>query len=289
MEKREVIGSDSPVIATSGRCSSVEDFRRPEVPILRLLKWLRPVSASSTLSVATDFCMIPILFSKRAGFLPHPRRALLGAALGAALSFTLTVASCLFVPDMARAQNATVPVNQLMAAQALPDIALGSENAPITIVEYASMTCTHCAAFHATTFPELKSKYIDTGKVRFILREFPLDPLATAAFMLARCAGPDKREAMVDLLFAQQKNWAFVDKPIEELANLLKQTGMSKDGFEACLKDKDLFENVNKVRNQAAKQFDVNATPTFFINGRKQNGELSPQALDALLQPLLKG
>ncbi|WP_034996048.1 DsbA family protein [Beijerinckia mobilis] len=233
--------------------------------------------------------MIPILFSKRAGFLPHPRRALLGAALGAALSFTLTVASCLFVPDMARAQNATVPVNQLMAAQALPDIALGSENAPITIVEYASMTCTHCAAFHATTFPELKSKYIDTGKVRFILREFPLDPLATAAFMLARCAGPDKREAMVDLLFAQQKNWAFVDKPIEELANLLKQTGMSKDGFEACLKDKDLFENVNKVRNQAAKQFDVNATPTFFINGRKQNGELSPQALDALLQPLLKG
>jgi len=273
----------------SGRYSCVEDFRRPGVPILRLSKWLIPVSASSTLSVATDFCMIPILFSKRTGLLPRPQGAFIGAALSAALSLSLAVASCLVVPESARAQNATVPVNQLMAPQALPDIALGSENAPITIVEYASMTCTHCAAFHATTFPELKTKYIDTGKVRFILREFPLDPLATAAFMLARCAGPDKREAMVDLLFAQQKNWAFVDKPIEELTNLLKQTGMSKESFEACLKDKDLFENVNKVRDQAAKQFDVNATPTFFINGRKQNGELSPQALDALLQPLLKG
>ena len=96
-----------------------------------------------------------------------------------------------------------------MAGEALPDIALGSSDAPVTIIEYASMTCPHCAAFYANTFPDLKSKYIDTGKVRFIFREFPLDPLAAAAFMLARCAGDDKRNAIVDLLFAQQKNWAY--------------------------------------------------------------------------------
>jgi protein-disulfide isomerase len=98
------------------------------------------------------------------------------------------------VPFGARAQDAgSVPVEELMAAEALPDVVLGKADAPVTIVEYASMTCTHCAAFHAETYPTLKSKYIDTGKVRFILREFPLDPLATAGFMLARCAGEDKR------------------------------------------------------------------------------------------------
>lgn len=215
----------------------------------------------------------PLAFSRRSLF--------------TALALSLALAP--LAASHATAQGTSIPTDQLMAPQALPDIALGSEQAPITIVEYASMTCSHCAAFHAETYPVLKSKYIDTGKVRFILREFPLDPLATAGFMLARCAGPDKREAMVDLLFAQQKNWAFVDKPLEALAALVKQTGIGQDRFEACLKDQDLFDKVNKVRDQAAEKFNVNATPTFFINGKKQNGEISPDALDALLQPLLKG
>jgi protein-disulfide isomerase len=187
------------------------------------------------------------------------------------------------------AQGATVPMDQLMAVGALPDIALGKSDAPVTIVEYASMTCTHCAAFHATTFPILKNKYVDKGKVRFILREFPLDPLATAGFMLARCAGPEKRNAMIDLLFAQQKNWAFTDKPIEALANLVKQTGMSQESFESCLKDQGLYDKVNEVRDRGAEKFGVNATPTFFINSKKQNGEITPEELDQLLDPLLKG
>jgi protein-disulfide isomerase len=185
------------------------------------------------------------------------------------------------------AQGASPSLDQLLAGEAMPDVVLGKSDAPITIIEYASMTCSHCAAFHVTTYPELKRKYIDTGKVRFILREFPLDPLATAGFMLARCAGEDKRTALVDLLFGQQKNWAFTEKPVESLANLVKQAGVTQEAFEACLKDQDLYDKINKVRDHAAEKFGVNATPTFFINGKKQSGELTPEALDKLIEPLL--
>src|SRR5450631_647328 len=212
--------------------------------------------------------------------------------LETAAATALTIAGLFVIgnpPAPVMAEAAGVPVNELMAAEALPDIALGSSDAPVTIVEYASMTCSHCAAFYATTFPVLKSKYIDAGKVRFILREFPLDPLATAGFMLARCAGDDKREAIVDLLFAQQKNWAFTDKPVESLGNLLKQTGMSQNSFEACLKNQDLYNKIAKVHDQAAEKFGVNATPTFFINGKKQNGEMAPDTLTKLIDPMLKG
>lgn len=187
------------------------------------------------------------------------------------------------------AQVASVPVSELMAGEALPDIALGSNDAPVTIVEYASMTCPHCAAFYTNTFPDLKSKYIDTGKVRFIFREFPLDPLAAAASMLARCAGDDRRNAIVDLLFAQQKNWTYTDKPVEALAALLKQTGMSQSTFDACLKNQDLLNKITKVHDHAAEKFGVTATPTFFINGKKENGEMPPAALEKLIDPLLKG
>jgi protein-disulfide isomerase len=202
---------------------------------------------------------------------------------------TTLAAGLTFVPGgPAAAQNASVPIDQLMAANALPDVVLGKADAPVTIVEYASMTCSHCAAFHEETYPTLKSKYIDTGKVKFMLREFPLDPLATAGFMLARCAGDDKRTAIVDLLFAQQKNWAFVEKPIEALSNLVKQAGITQDKFEACLKDQGLYDKVNEVRERGAEKFGVNATPTFFINGKRQSGEILPAELDKLLEPLLK-
>jgi protein-disulfide isomerase len=224
------------------------------------------------------------MHSSNKGLALKSRRAVLRFAAAAAFS----IAGVAGVNE-SLAQGATVPVDQLMADEALPDIAMGKSDAPVTVVEYASMTCSHCAAFHASTYPVLKSKYIDTGKVRFILREFPLDPLATAGFMLARCAGDDKRNAIVDLLFAQQKNWAFTEKPVESLANLIKQAGIGQESFETCLKNQELYEKINKVRDRAAEKFGVNATPTFFINGQKQNGELSPETLDKLLDPLLKG
>ncbi|WOJ88863.1 DsbA family protein [Methylocapsa polymorpha] len=217
------------------------------------------------------------------------RRKFLEIAAAAGLTAAGIFAAVADLREPALAQGASAPVDQLMAGEALPDVVLGKSDAPVTIVEYASMTCSHCAAFHATTYPELKRKYIDAGKVRFILREFPLDPLATAGFMLARCAGDDKRTAIVDLLFAQQKNWAFTEKPVESLANLVKQAGVTQEAFEACLKNQDLYDKINKVRDHAAEKFGVNATPTFFINGKKQTGEVTPEALDKLLEPLLKG
>ena len=186
----------------------------------------------------------------------------------------------------ADAQGTKVPMDDLMAKEALPDIVQGSPNAPITMVEYASMTCSHCAHFHETVYPTLLKTYVDTGKVKFILREFPLDPLATAGFMLARCEGPEKRSAVVDLLFTQQKNWAFVDKPLEALSSILKQTGLSQPSFEACLKDQKLYDAINEVRERGSQKFGVTATPTFYVNGTKVTGELNTETLAKILDPL---
>ena len=175
---------------------------------------------------------------------------------------------------------------KLPDAGPLGDVWLGSPDAKVTIFEYASMTCTHCAHFHEATWPELKKKYIDTGKVRFSLREFPLDPLATAGFMLARCNGNDKFYPMTDLLFAQQRNWAFTDKPVDALSSLVKQAGFTQESFEACLKRQDIYDAVTVVKDGGAKA-GVDSTPTFFINGQKRSGALSIAEFDKILEPLL--
>ena len=206
----------------------------------------------------------------------------------AAGAFVAAWKSGLLSPALAQGAG-DVPMAQLMSPGPLPDVWLGSPNAPVTIIEYASLTCSHCATFHNTTFPELKKNYIDTGKVRFSIREFPLDPLALAGFMLARCSGNDKREAMIDLLFAQQQNWAFRDKPLDALTAMTRQTGMSQQTFEACLRDKTLYDNVNAVRDRGGKDFKVDSTPTFFINGRRVNGALSMAEMAKIIDPLVKG
>jgi protein-disulfide isomerase len=189
------------------------------------------------------------------------------------------------LPEAAFAQ--TVPAADLAVPGPLGDISMGSPDAKVVIYEYASMTCSHCASFHEKTWPTLKSKYIDTGKVRFVMREFPLDPLATAGFMLARCAGDAKYYAIIDLLFAQQKNWAFTDKPVENLANLVKQAGFTQESFESCLKNQQIYDGVNAVRDRGAKTLNINSTPTFFINGQTQRGALSVEELDKILAPLV--
>jgi protein-disulfide isomerase len=123
----------------------------------------------------------------------------------------------------------------------LGDVALGPADAKVTIIEYASMTCPHCAAFHQETWPELKKRWVDTGKVRFVLREFPLDPLATAGFMLARCDGENKYYPIVDLLFSQQRAWAYAERPLDALRQMMKQAGFSQEKFDSCLKDQSFM------------------------------------------------
>jgi protein-disulfide isomerase len=182
---------------------------------------------------------------------------------------------------------AAVAADDIMAPGPLGEMALGDPNAPNVVIEYASMTCPHCAAFHNEIYGDFKEKYIDTGKVYFIFREFPLDPLATAAFMLARCLPEERYLPLVDILFRQQKNWAFTDDPSGALLNIVKQAGFTQETFNTCLTNQQILDGVNWVKNRGAQDFEVSATPTFFINGTKKSGALSLETLDQEIEPLL--
>ena len=169
----------------------------------------------------------------------------------------------------------------------LKDIFIGKEDAKVTIIEYASMTCPHCAAFHEATLPTIKEKYLDTGKARLVLREFPFDQRAAAAFMLSRCAGDDKYYAMVGTLFQQQANWAQAQDAKAALLQLSKLAGFSQESFDKCLTDQNLLNQVNEVRERGAKDFGVESTPTFLINGKKYAGALTVEQMSALIDSLL--
>jgi protein-disulfide isomerase len=182
--------------------------------------------------------------------------------------------------------GADVPMAELMQPGPLGDHVLGSANAPVTIIEYASMTCPHCAHFHETTYPELKKKYIDTGKVRFIFREFPLDALAAAGSMLARCAGKDRYFPLIETLFLQQKDWV-VQKPLEPMLGIARQAGFTQQSFDECLANQEMLTAIEESRNRAMK-LGVNSTPTFFINGKIFRGALTPEEIEKQLAPYLK-
>lgn len=169
----------------------------------------------------------------------------------------------------------------------LPDMAIGSGRAPVTIVEYASVTCPFCASFHIEVYGKLKTKYIDTGKVRWILREFPTNPVpvAIAGFALARCSG-DKYFPLIDVIFEQQRSWA--SDPYNGLLSIAKQAGFSQQSFEACMKDEKLATAIQEVALLASRKFGVNSTPTFFINGQKLAGPPTIEAFEKQIEPLLK-
>jgi protein-disulfide isomerase len=213
------------------------------------------------------------------------RRNLLWGASVVAIIAAVGGVEALLEAQPAAAQSATAA--ELLVPPPLGDRTLGKDDAPVTIVEYASMTCPHCAHFHETTYPELKKKYVDTGKVRFIFREFPLDPLAAAGSMLARCAGKDKYFPLIDALFSQQKDWV-VQKPLVPMFAIAKQAGFTQQTFDECLANQKMLEGIEESRTRAAQKFGVNSTPTFFINGKKMSGGPTLDEFDKAFGSLLK-
>ena len=178
----------------------------------------------------------------------------------------------------------------LMQPGPLPEISLGKSDAPNTIVEYASATCGHCATFHTDVYPALKTKYIDTGQVRFVFREFPLDNLAVAAFMLARCAGNDRYFPMVGALFETQETWAVPGADAKDkLLLIARQAGISKEQFDKCLGDQELFGKIVEVRQRAHDKFGVDSTPSFFVNGKRLTGEHKLEDFTAAIEGKLAG
>lgn len=177
--------------------------------------------------------------------------------------------------------------NRLLEPGPLPERVFGNPDAPVTIVEYASVTCGFCAKFHVETWPTLKAKYVETGKVRFIIREFPLDPLAMAGFMLSRCADDDKWYPLLDRLYQTKEDWAHADNPVEAMVKTLSPYGMTPELFNSCVTRSDLFDKVYAVSERGKKEFGVNATPTFFINGVQRQGALTIQQFDEILAPML--
>jgi protein-disulfide isomerase len=224
--------------------------------------------------------------------LPLTRRHLIIAAAPFGLPFGLAVTGLAgaTLPPLVRPARADDTVSPADLADAKPeggDIMIGSDTAPVTIIEYASMTCPHCAHFSETTFPELQKRYIDTGKVKFTLRPFPLDALAAAGFMLALCGGKDKYMPIVETLFAKQADWV-VREPLPPLKEIAKQYGISESEFNACLANQKLLDSIQATRDHAAQKLGVNSTPTFFVNGKKLVGDVSIDQMAKEIDAYLK-
>jgi len=215
-------------------------------------------------------------------FAPLRRLAVAAIFSAAALS-----ANGPFAATTAPEPDRTVDMATVLKPGSLPELAMG-DSSGVPVVEYGSLTCPHCATFSREVIPELKKDYIDTGKVRFIFREFPRNPLDVAAFVLARCVGDDKAFAAIELLFSQQDKWAFVDKPLEPLLAAMRPTGLTQEQAMTCLKDQAKADGIVAIGKRATEEIKMNGTPTFVIDGKVYGGELSMDQLKAILDPLIK-
>jgi protein-disulfide isomerase len=211
-------------------------------------------------------------------------------AFTTALSMTGLAALAGFSPLRLIAPAFAQSATDVAKPQSLPDMALGPADAKVTITEYASMTCPHCAAFNEQVFPKIKAEFIDTGKVRYIFREFPLDIKAAAGSMLSRCIAngdASKYFAVTDLLFKSQADWV-MKNTTESLSRIGKQAGLSQQQVDDCLKDQALLDKIAADQKYASEVLKVDSTPTFFINGDKIKGEASIEEFEKKINPLLK-
>ncbi len=170
----------------------------------------------------------------------------------------------------------------------LEDLIDGSPDAPVTIYEYSSFTCPHCANFHKEVYPALKKKFIDTGKVKIIFRAFPLDPLAAAASMLTRCVDQKNYYPFIDLLFKQQKSWAQSQSPVDSLRKISLQAGLSSESFDKCLTNQKLLDGILKIKDKAVKDLEINSTPSFEVNGEVIRGGMPLKEFEKLIRSKLR-
>jgi protein-disulfide isomerase len=210
-------------------------------------------------------------------------RRLAGVAIVCAAAFAPWNALAAGAPQ----PDSTVDMAKVLAPGPLPDLTVGPADG-VPVVEYGSLTCPHCAVFSKETFPLLKKEYIDTGKVRFVFREFSRNTLDVAGFLLARCLGDDKAFAADELLFAEQDKWAIADKPLEPLIAAMRPTGMTEAQAKECLKNQKLADGIVAITKKANEEIHLSGTPTFVIDGKVYGGELTFDQLKAILDPLVK-
>ena len=187
----------------------------------------------------------------------------------------------------AQAQDGSTKDVAALAEVALPDKVLGNPNAEVTVIEYASPTCPHCAAFHQDVYPQFKAEYIDTGKVKFVLRPFTRNVLDAVVFMLAEAAGGDRYFEVVNAYFKNFEQWAGSERPRDAILEIAKQLGFTDESFEAALTNQELFTALEGMREQALNEFNLEGTPTFYINGKQLTGGKTLEELKAEIDPLL--
>lgn len=172
---------------------------------------------------------------------------------------------------------------ELLRAGPLGDRAIGNPNAPVTVIEYASLTCPHCRKFHAEVFPRVKSAYIDTGKVRYIVREFPIGRTAGAAAIINRCAPEEMYFFLLDAFLSRQAEWVTQEVRRDAIYGVAKSSGMSRETFDKCLSNQTIIEGLTEVK-QRGRQFGVFGTPTFFVNGKKAQGAVTFDEMKSLIE-----
>jgi len=196
---------------------------------------------------------------------------------------TLVLVAVLLLATIVDRVSAAEPVS---TEEALADKVLGNPDAPVEIIAYESLTCPHCASFHHNAWPEIKEKYIDTGKAKFVFRDFPFDAIGLRASMMARCMGDERYYGILDVLFNSQSQWTRAEDPMKALAGIGRLAGLDQAAFDACMANEELMDGILKGRQRGQSEFEVSSTPTFIINGTKVVGAQPFEAFAEVIAPL---
>ncbi len=182
---------------------------------------------------------------------------------------------------------ALIPSAAPAAVREVKEAVIGREDAPVTVIEYFSLTCPHCATFHREAFPKIRQAYVDTGRVKWVLRDFPLDRYALMAAVIAHCAGPERYPAFVETFLDTQRQWARSDDPLAALKAIGRLGGLADEEMDACLSDREMVDAVLRMRLEGEQQYGVDSTPTFIVGGRRHSGAIPFDAFRKILEPLL--